>query len=48
LGRKKGTPGKDERYSYNKVERSPYMEKRKSVLMIRMRNQWMRGTISGI
>jgi hypothetical protein len=38
----------EERYSYNKVERSLYMEDRKSVLMIRIKNRWMEGTISGI
>jgi hypothetical protein len=48
LGRKKGTLGKDERYPYNEVERSLYMEERKSVLMMRIRNQWTRGTMSGI
>jgi hypothetical protein len=46
---RKGTLGKEERYSYNnKVERSLYMEERKLVLMMRIRNRWMRGTISGI
>jgi hypothetical protein len=43
-----GSLGKDERYSYNEVEGSPYIEERKSVLMIRIRNRWMRGTMSGI
>jgi hypothetical protein len=31
LGKKKGTPRKEERYSYNKAKRSPYIEKRKLV-----------------
>jgi hypothetical protein len=39
---------REERYSHNKVERLPYMEGRKSVLMMRIRNRWMRGTMSGI
>jgi hypothetical protein len=39
---------KDERDPYNEVERSPYTEERKSVLMKRIRNQWTRGTMSGI
>jgi hypothetical protein len=37
LARKKGIPGKDERYLDNKVKRLPCMEKRKSVLIIRMK-----------
>jgi hypothetical protein len=48
LGKKKGTPGKEETYPGNKTKRSPYMEKRKSVLMMRMRDQWTRGTMSDI
>jgi hypothetical protein len=48
LGKKKGTPGKEERYSDNKTKRSPYTENRKSVLMIRMRDQWTGGTMSDI
>jgi hypothetical protein len=48
LGRKKGTLVKDERYLYNEVERLLYTEERKSVLMMRIRNQWTRGTMSGI
>jgi hypothetical protein len=47
-GRKNSTLGKEERYSYNKMERVLYMEERKLVLMMRIRNQWMRRTISGI
>jgi hypothetical protein len=35
----KGTPGKEERYSGNKIKRSPYTEKKKSVLMMRIRDQ---------
>jgi hypothetical protein len=39
LGKKKGTPEKEERYAGNKIKRSPYMEERKSVLMMRMKDQ---------
>jgi hypothetical protein len=35
----KGIPGKEERYLDNKTKRSLYMEKRKLVLMMRMRDQ---------
>jgi hypothetical protein len=45
LGKKKGTPGKEERYPGNKTKRLPYIEKRKSVLMMRMRDQWTGGTM---
>jgi hypothetical protein len=47
-GTKKGTVGKEERYSHNKVERLPYMEGRKLVLIMRIRDQWIMGTMSGI
>jgi hypothetical protein len=47
-GKKKGILGKEERYSDNKTKRSLYTEKRKLVLMIRMRDQWNGGTISDI
>jgi hypothetical protein len=46
--RRKGTPGKEERYSDNKTKRSPYTENRKSVLIMRMRDQWTAGTMSDI
>jgi hypothetical protein len=39
LGRLKGILGKDERYSYNEVKRSLYTEKRKSLSIMRMRDQ---------
>jgi hypothetical protein len=48
LGNKKGTPGKEERYLDNKTKRLPYMEKRKLVLIMRMRDQWTTGTMSDI
>jgi hypothetical protein len=48
LGKKKGTPRKEERYSYNKAKRSPYMENRKPLLMMRMRDQWTGGIMSDI
>jgi hypothetical protein len=48
LGKKKGIPGKEERYPGNKTKRSLYMEKRKLVLMMRMRDQWNGGTILDI
>jgi hypothetical protein len=44
----KGIPRKEERYLDNKTKRLPYTEKRKSVLMMRMRDQWTGGTISDI
>jgi hypothetical protein len=47
-GKKKGIPGKEKRYSDNKTKRSPYTEKRKLVLMMRMRDQWNGGTMSDI
>jgi hypothetical protein len=48
LGMKKGTPGKGERYPGNKTKRAPYTEERKSVLVMRMRDQWKGGTMSDI
>jgi hypothetical protein len=48
LGKKKGTLGNEERYSDNKTKRLLYIEKRKSVLMMRMRDQWNGGTMSDI
>jgi hypothetical protein len=48
LGKKKGTPGKEERYSDNKTKRLPYTEERKLVFMIRMRDQRTGGTMSDI
>jgi hypothetical protein len=48
LGKKKGTPGKEERYPGNKTKRLPYMEERKSVLIMRIRDQWNGGTMSDI
>jgi hypothetical protein len=44
----KGIPRKEERYLDNKTKTLPYTEKRKSVLMMRMRDQWTGGTISDI
>jgi hypothetical protein len=48
LATKKYTPRKEERYPENKTKRSPYMEKRKSVLMMRMRDQWTAAPMSDI
>jgi hypothetical protein len=48
LGKKKGTPGKEERCPGNKTKRSPYMEERKSVLMMTMRDEWDGGTMLDI
>jgi hypothetical protein len=39
LGKKKGTPRKEKRYPDNKTKRLLYIEDRKSVLMMRMRDQ---------
>jgi hypothetical protein len=48
LGKQKGTPGKEERYPGNRTRRLPYTEERKSVLIMRMRDQWNGGTMSDI
>jgi hypothetical protein len=48
LGKEKGIPGKEERYWDNRTKRLPYMKKRKSVLIMRRRNQWMAGIMTDI
>jgi hypothetical protein len=46
--RKEERHTREGRYLDNTIKRWPYMEKRKSVLMMRMRDQWTRETISDI
>jgi hypothetical protein len=48
LGKAKGIPGKEERYWDNRIKRLPYMKKRKLVLIMRRRNQWMGGIMIDI
>jgi hypothetical protein len=40
MGKEKCTPWKEERYADNKVKRLLYIEKSKSVSMMRMWDQW--------
>jgi hypothetical protein len=48
VSEKEGSPREEERYLYNRVKRSPYKEKRKSVLIMGMSDQWTGGIMLDI